>query len=272
MDNKNKTQLLLAIDVGNSNIKCGVFNKTVVEHQWRMQTDPIKTSDEYGIQMEQILTHFGYAIEGFEGVIISSVVPDMIRKLTASCKRFMHLTPLIVGQDTKIGIDLRVENPKRVGADRIVNAVGGFEKYGGPLITIDIGTAITHDVISSKGEFLGGAIAPGIDLAAQGLTTDTAMLPKISLVYPRQAIGRNTIQAMQTGLVIGYINLIDGITEAIIKELEASEHQKPRVIATGGFSSLLAMNSRYIEKVDRDLTLQGLRIIYERTMAGREKK
>lgn len=267
-----KYNLLLAIDVGNSEITWGVFNNDIPEHKWRVETNLTKTSDEYGIELEQVLHHFGYNRQMFGGVIISSVVPDMVRKLTAMVKRFMQKAPVVVGQDTRIGLDIRTEAPKRVGADRIVNAVGGYHFYGGPLVIVDIGTAITHDVVSSKGEFLGGSIAPGIGMAAESLASDTAMLPRICLDYPDFPIGRNTTEAMRTGLVLGYIALIDGITKAIIDQLEEMGEEDPKVIATGGFSSLISMNSKYINQVDRDLTLRGLRVIYDLTAQANRRK
>ncbi len=262
--------LLLTIDVGNTNCTFGLFDGEKITHQWRIQSNRIKTSDEYGIELEMILNHFCYDRTDIKDVIIGSVVPDLIHRFSAMSKRFLHIDPMVVGDNTKTGVPLRLDNPKEVGADRIVNVVSGFEFYGGPLIIIDIGTAITHDVISERGEYLGGSIAPGIGIASEALFMKTAKLPKIELVYPKSGIGHNTVEAMQTGIVLGFIGLIDRITEQIIKEVQESEGKRPRVIATGGYSSLIAFNSAYVEKVDKDLTLHGLRLIYERTMKARK--
>lgn len=265
----NETKYLLAIDVGNSNITFGLMNDKEILYQWRIQTNLDKTSDEYGIELEQILTHFNYTIDSIEDVIIGSVVPDMMHTLPTMCQRFLKKQPIIVGEGTKTGIPIRLDNPKEVGADRIVNAVAGYEIYRGPLIIVDIGTAITHDVISSKGEYLGGAISPGIGIASDALFKGTAKLPKVELITPESAIGKNTIQAMQAGIVFGYIGLIDNITERLISDMEKIGENNPLVIATGGFSALLAQQSAYITKIDKDLTLQGLRLIYKRTITGR---
>lgn len=262
-----KEKQLLTIDVGNTNITYGLFKGSEITHQWRTQMKRGKTSDEYGIEMEQILHHFGFDHTVVSDVIIGSVVPDLMHTLPAMCQRFLKKEPYIVGEGTKSGINIRLENPRAVGADRIVNAVAGFEKYGGPLIIVDIGTAITLDVIDCEGDYLGGSIAPGIAIAAEALFTRTSKLPKVELVVPDKAIGKNTIEAMQAGLVYGYIGLIDGLVEETKKELADICSDTPAIIATGGYSALLAKNSKYIERIDKDLTLVGLRLIYERTKA-----
>lgn len=261
--------LLLVIDVGNTNITFGLFDGDKLDHQWRIASSKSKTSDEFGIEMEQILEHFHYHREMISGIIIGSVVPDLMHTLSAMCRRFLKLEPIIVGDGTRTGMAIRLDNPKEVGADRIVNAVAGFEKYGGPLIIVDIGTAITHDVISASGEYLGGAISPGIGIAAEALFLKTAKLPKIQLETPKHAIGRNTVEALQAGLVNGFIGLIDSNIEAIVKELNAMGQPHPTIVATGGFSLLLAQHSRYIDLVDKDITLNGLRLVYERTMKAK---
>ncbi len=262
---------LLAFDVGNTNITVGIFLGKTIEHQWRLQCNTNKTSDEYGIEMEQILSHWGYDSSCIQDIIMGSVVPVMNHRISSMSRRFLHKEPYIVGEGTKTGMPIRMESPKDVGADRIINGVAGFEQYGGPLIIVDIGTAITHDVISSSGAYLGGTIAPGIQIASEGLTTKTAKLPKVELSLLDHAIGRNTIEAMQVGIVQGYIGLVDHLTEILLAEIHEKEgaEQEVKVIATGGFSSLLSSNSRYTQIIDRDLTLQGLRIIYERTMKAR---
>lgn len=264
--------LLLVIDAGNTNITFGIFEGEEIAHQWRIQTDKDKTSDEYGIELEQIMNHFNYSPTRLKDIIIASVVPDLMHALPAMCRRFMKKEPIIVGEGTKSGIPILLDNPKEVGADRVVNAVAGFAKYGGPLIIIDIGTAITHDVITAKGDYLGGVISPGIGISSDALFMRTSKLPKVQLIEPRTAIGKNTIQAMQAGIVYGFIGLIDNIIERINDELAIKGMERPKVVATGGYSALLAQQSRYIHTIDKDLTLQGLRIVYERTMDYRRKK
>ncbi len=264
--------LLLVIDAGNTNITFGIFEGEEIAQQWRIQTDKDKTSDEYGIELEQIMNHFNYSPTRLKDIIIASVVPDLMHALPAMCRRFMKKEPIIVGEGTKSGMPILLDNPKEVGADRVVNAVAGFAKYGGPLIIIDIGTAITHDVITAKGDYLGGVISPGIGISSDALFMRTSKLPKVQLIEPRTAIGKNTIQAMQAGIVYGFIGLIDNIIERINDELAIKGMERPKVVATGGYSALLAQQSRYIHTIDKDLTLQGLRIIYERTMDYRRKK
>ncbi|MDY3052578.1 MAG: type III pantothenate kinase [Ndongobacter sp.] len=256
--------MLLAIDVGNSNLTFGVFHKDVILYQWRIQTNRDKTSDEYGIELEQILYHFGIHRSMISDVIIGSVVPNLMHTLQMMCNRFLRQEPMIVGEGTRSGMHIRYDNPKEVGADRIVNAVGGFEIYGGPLIVIDVGTAITHDVITEEGEYLGGTIAPGIGISAEALFMRTAKLPKVELIDPPTAIGRTTVSSMQAGIAYGFIGLIDNITCHILKELSIQACEA-KIIATGGFSRLLAEKSRYVQTIDKDLTLHGMRIIYERT-------
>ncbi len=271
-ENTNQNDLLLVIDAGNTNITFGIFEGEELAHQWRIQTDKNKTSDQYGIELEQIMNHFSYNPSRLKDIIIASVVPDLMHALPAMCRRFMKKEPIIVGEGTKSGIPILLDNPREVGADRVVNAVAGFEKYGGPLIIVDIGTAITHDVISAKGAYLGGVISPGIGISSDALFMRTSKLPKVELIEPRTAIGKNTVQAMQAGIVYGFIGLIDNISEHIIDELASKGQGKPTVVATGGYSALLAQKSKYISTIDKDITLQGLRIIYERTMEHRRKK
>lgn len=262
---------LLALDVGNTNITMGIFLGSTIEHQWRLQSNSLKTSDEYGIEIEQILNHWGYSASCLKDVILGSVVPLMNHRMSTMSRRFLKHEPIIVGEGTKTGMAIRMDNPKDVGADRIVNAVAGYEKYGGPLIVVDIGTAITHDVISSKGEYLGGTIAPGVGIATDGLTSRTAKLPKVELQLLDHAIGKNTAEAMQVGIIQGYIGLVDHLTAILIDEIKETEgrDKEVTVVATGGFSSLLSSNSVYTQYIDHDLTLQGLRLIYERTMRVR---
>ena len=267
---ENERSLLLAIDVGNTNITFGIFRDETILHQWRIQTDRDKTSDEYGIELEQILSHFHYNSTMIRDVIIGSVVPDLMHTLPAMSQRFLGIHPLVVGEDTKTGIPIRMDNPKEVGADRIVNAVAGYAYYGGPMVIVDIGTAITFDVLNEKGEYIGGSIAPGIGITAEALFLRTAKLPKIELIEPERAIAKNTVAAMQSGLVTGFIGLIDRLIEETLAELKEQGMNDVKVVATGGYSLLLAKPSRYVQTIDKDLTLHGLRMIYERTMQARK--
>ena len=269
-DQKEPGSRLLTLDVGNTNLTWGIFKGQKLEHQWRTQTNVVKTSDEYGIELEGILNHFNYKREHIKDAIIGSVVPVLNHRFNSMMTRFLKISPYIVGEGTKTGIPIKMDNPKDVGSDRIINAVAGFEKYGGPLVIIDIGTAITHDVVSSDGAYLGGSIAPGVSMGADGLTSRTAKLPKVELQLLDHAIGKNTIEAMQIGIVQGYLGMVDHLTEIIVREIKEKESvDRVRVVATGGYSSLLSKNSKYIEIVDRDLTLDGLRIIYEKTLKAR---
>lgn len=272
MKQKNtKDGLLLAIDVGNSNITFGLFRGNVIEHQWRLQSNPSKTSDEYGIELAGILGYLYDENPKIDGAIIACVVPELVHQMTTICVRYLGIDPMIVGEGTKTGLILRVDNPREVGADRIINAVAGLELFGdgSPLILIDVGTAITHDVVSANGEYLGGSIAPGMGIAARALTVGTSKLPRVELEIPDTSIGNNTEKAMQVGIVRGYLGLIDGITESIIEEIQKNTQKKPRVIATGGFSNLLNQNLKHLDVVERDLTLFGLRIVYDRTVKAK---
>lgn len=269
MKNEDHMKQLLVIDVGNSNITFGLFRGDYITHQWRTQTNKSKTSDEYGIELEQILVHFNYDRNIIKDIIIGSVVPNLMHTLDAMCKRFVHKEPYIVGEGTKTGMHIRLDNPKEVGADRIVNGIAAYEKYGGPLIIVDIGTAITLDTVSENGVYLGGAIAPGISISSEALFMQTSKLPKVELIKPASAIGKNTVEAIQSGIVIGFIGLIDRLVEEISAELMVHE-KKPMVIATGGYSSLMALNSKYVDVIDKDLTLHGLRLVYERTLKGKQ--
>lgn len=265
-----KESLLLVVDAGNTNITFGVFEGENISHQWRIKSDERKTSDEYGIELEQILGHFKYDRHMICDVVISSVVPELVHQLTAMSRRFLKKEPMIVGEGTRTGLAMRVDNPREVGSDRVADAVAGYALYGGPLIIIDIGTAITHEVVNENGEYMGGTIAPGITIASEALTKGTSKLPRIEFNPPERFIGRNTVEAMQIGLIRGYIGLIDSLTEGIIEEISKYSGKKPKVIASGGFSALLTNHSKYVEEVNRDLNLIGLRLIYLRTMKAKE--
>lgn len=255
--------MLLVIDVGNTNIVLGIFKGEKLIYDWRISTDREKTADEYGLMLTQILDSQKIERKDINDIIISSVVPNIMDIFPEICKKYFNITPIIIGPGVKTGMNILYDNPKEVGADRIVNGVAAFEKYGGPLIVIDLGTAITFDVINEKGEYLGGAISPGIKIAADSLFVRASKLPKVEIVKPEKVIGKNTVNSMQSGIVYGYIGLIDSIVERIIKELKSTE-DKVKIVATGGFSELITSESKFIKTRDEMLTLDGLRIIYNR--------
>ena len=254
--------MLLVIDIGNSNIVMGTYSgKNLLKH-WRISTDRQKTGDEYGMLINDLFRYQGVSINEVKDIIISSVVPTVVVPFVKMCERYFKVKPLVVGPGIKTGIKLNYENPRAIGADRIVNVVGAYENYGGPLIVIDIGTATTFDVVADNGDFLGGVIAPGIMASAESLFSSTSKLPKVELVPPKNIICRNTISGMQAGIIFGYVGQIDAIVEKIRAEM--GDDWKARVIATGGMATMLAKESKTIDKIDHFLTLSGLRVLYER--------
>lgn len=255
--------MLLAIDVGNTNIVFGVYKGKELLYDWRISTDKNKTSDEYGLLFEQIFRYNGISTNDVDDVIISSVVPTLMHTLSAMSIKYFNKEPLVVGPGIKTGMNIKYENPRELGADRIVNAVAAYEKYGGPLIIVDFGTAITFCAISKEGDYLGGIITPGIIISSEALFLKTAKLPKVELVKPKNVIGKNTVNSIQSGLVYGYIGLVDYIIEKMIDELK-DEGEVRNVVGTGGFATLIASESKYINRIDKMLTLEGLRIIHER--------
>lgn len=255
--------MLLVIDVGNTNIVLGVYEGDKLIQYWRLSTKRSQTVDECGIVMRNLFILNGLDYREVKDIIISSVVPPIMPTLEEMTRQYFGLEALLVGPGIKTGMPILYENPREIGADRVVNAVAGFELYGGPLIIVDLGTAITFCVISAKGEYLGGAITAGIGIATEALFQRTAKLPRIDLVKPKKVIGRNTVDSMRSGLIYGYIGQIDGIVRRIKAELGSEAF----VVATGGLAELLAEDSETIKKVDPLLTLEGLRIIYKRNRA-----
>lgn len=250
--------MILAIDIGNTNIVLGVYNINDLVDHWRISTTKSKTEDEYGMLIKQLLEHHNLSYEIIDGVIISSVVPPLIYVFEKIAKKYIKQKPILVGPGIKTGIRIGIENPKEVGADRIVNAVAAIEKYGTPLIIIDFGTATTFDYIDENGVYQGGAIAPGIGISTGALYQKAAKLPRIELTKPESVIGRNTVKAMQSGIIFGFTGQVDAIVERII----TISPKKPKVIATGGLANLIASESRTIEEVNNLLTLDGLKILY----------
>jgi type III pantothenate kinase len=252
--------VIVVVDVGNTNIVLGLYQERTLTHHWRLSTNRSSTVDEYGVLISNLFQLAGVRAEQMKGVILSCVVPPLMNTLEQLFVKYVGIEALVVGPGIKTGLNIRYENPKEVGADRIVNAVAGIEQYGTPLVVVDFGTATTFDYIDASGVYLGGAIVPGIGISTEALYQKAAKLPRIELTKPKTVIGRNTVAAMQAGIIFGYAGQVDGIVRRICKEFNV----QPRVIATGGLAELIAGETETIEKVDPLLTLEGLRIVYER--------
>jgi type III pantothenate kinase len=253
---------LLAVDVGNTNTVLGVFRGADLVSHWRIQTTAGRTSDEYAVLVHSLLGLEGFAWGSITHGIISSVVPPAVFGLTSFFKRHLQMTALLVGPGIKTGMPILYENPREVGADRIVNAVAAYEKLHAGCIVVDFGTATTWDVVTPKGEYLGGVIAPGMQISAEALYEHAAKLPRVELGKPAKVVGRNTIASMQSGLLYGYAGMVDALVERIRSEVDFPA----RCIATGGLAKLVASEARSIEETDELLTLKGLKILFDRNL------
>jgi type III pantothenate kinase len=254
--------MILVIDVGNTNIVFGVYRGEVLLSEWRLSTDFRKTADEYGIAFLDLLDSCSLKPSDIEGVIISSVVPDVMYSLEHMLRKYFNKKAIIVKHGIKTGINIRYDNPKLLGADRIVNAVAAHTKYKRSLIIIDFGTATTYCAVTAAGDHIGGTICPGLRITAEALAENAAMLPRIELEKPSRAIGKNTVASFQSGLINGYVGQVEYIVEKTKAEMMQMGEEEPFVIATGGLSKLIAKETKCIDKIDPILSLEGLRLLY----------
>ncbi len=250
--------MFLAIDVGNTHTVLGMYEDQQLRRHWRLQTDPGRTVDEYGLMVRSLFD--AAHLRQLQGIAVACVVPPMTAVIEEMCRTYLGNDPLIVGPGVKTGVQIFYENPREVGADRIVNAIAAYERTADATIVVDFGTATTFDCISKKGDYLGGVITPGLGIASDALFDRAAKLYRVEFTKPKQVIGRNTRHAIQSGLIYGYVSLVDGIVQRVRREMRC----EARVLATGGYAALLAPESETIESVDEFLTLDGLRILYDR--------
>jgi type III pantothenate kinase len=251
--------MLLALDVGNTNIALGLYDGDLPGPRWRLATDHARMPDEYGLLMIHLLQHAGIPPQEIHAIALASVVPPLTNTIVQACKHYLGNTPLVVDIGMKTGVCVRVEDPRQVGADRVVDAAAVHKLYGGPACIVDFGTATTFDAVSAEGDYVGGAIAPGIGIAAEALFQSAAKLPKVDLCRPPSAIGRNTVHSIQSGLIFGYVGLVEGMVARFAAELGA----KMKVVGTGWLAELIARETKVIEIVAPWLTLDGLKIIHD---------
>ena len=259
-ESKKREFRILVMDVGNTNTVIGIYDGEKLRKDWRLGTVKDRTSDEYGMIIHDLFNHSGFRIDTIDGLIISCVVPPMLNMLEELSEKYFKIEPLIVGPGIKTGMPILFDNPREVGADRIVNAVAAYEKHKCEVIVVDFGTATTFDYITSKGEYSGGVIAPGLVISSEALFREASKLPRVELQKPKTVIGKNTIHSMQSGIVFGYAGLVESLVKRIIRELGIN----PKVVATGGLARLIASETDCIDEIDDNLTLEGLKIIYYR--------
>jgi type III pantothenate kinase len=264
----NSNSNLLVIDVGNTNTVLGVFKGKALFAQWRLTTNRAQTADEYGILIRNLFSLEGIQADCISAIMVASVVPPLNTLLEEMAQKYFRLKAFFLEPGVRTGMAIHYDNPLEVGADRIANSVAAFEKYGGPCIIVDFGTAITFDVVSEKGEYLGGVIAPGIGISAEALFQRAARLPRVEIREPQYVIGTNTVSSMQSGLFYGAVGLVDGVLDRLCHDLG----RETKVIATGGQAPLVAAASKFKPPVESSLTLEGLRIIYERNTEERRQK
>ena len=252
--------MLLALDVGNTNITIGAFDNRKLTSRWRLRTIHEQTADEWGVLMRNLFALASLDLARVDGIIIASVVPPLDSSLTAMAERYFNTKPAFITPDTDIGIKVLYDNPKEVGADRVINGVAAYELYGGPCVVVDLGTTINFDVVSANAEYLGGMICPGIGMSITGLFARAAKLPMVDFREPARVIGKNTVNSIQSGLYYGFAGMIDGILERVIAELGP----ETKTVGTGGQARLIQRASRYIKEINEDLTLEGLEIVWRR--------
>ena len=258
--------MLLVIDVGNTNTVLGLYRGKGLVRSWRLQTDRARTADEWAMAVHGLFSLAGLDLQEVDGAIIASVVPPVLPAIEKLCREFLKKEPCVVGPETATGMPILCDQPGEVGADRVVNAVAAYARKRCSLIVVDFGTATTFDAVSARGEYLGGAIAPGLGISAEALFQWASKLPRVEIACPPAVIARNTVSSMQAGLFYGYVGLVDGIVARMKRELR----EDPCVLATGGLAGLVAPHSQTIDEVDPDLTLEGLRIIFERNKQHKE--
>ncbi|WP_096441105.1 type III pantothenate kinase [Alteribacter populi] len=252
--------MLLVLDIGNTNIVIGVYDGEQLMHHWRIGTDTNKTEDEYAMVIRSLFDHARVTFRNIDGVMMSSVAPSMMYALVKMCKKYFNLDPQVIGPGIKTGLNITSENPREIGSDRIANAVGALELYGSPLIIVDFGTATTFCYINERRQYIGGAIAPGIKIATEALYNHASKLPRIEITKPDGVVGKNTVHAMQAGIVYGYVGQVEGI----VKEMKKQAKEPPTVVATGGLCDLISNETNVIDRVDPLLTIKGLQVIYEK--------